>query len=360
MNSVIIKEDLLRDKTILVTGGTGSFGNQMVERILRDHEPKEVIVFSRDEKKQYDMRKRLDTDKIKYIIGDVRDRDSVRKAIKHVDIVFHAAAYKQVPTCEFFPLEAVKTNILGSSNVLEAAEETGVEKVVILSTDKAVYPINAMGMTKALMEKLMTAKARLNGDTVYCGVRYGNVMFSRGSVLPLFIDQIMNGRQLTVTNPDMTRFLLPLPTAIDLVLYAIEHSENGDILVKKSSAATIGTLAKAMATIFNHTKGIKTIGVREGEKMHETLVTREELMKAESTDDFFRIKNLEKINYEEFYSSGKHSEAPAEGYTSYNTRRLTLDEAVELLASSDHVKGKLPEPASTLEIPHYIGETIQR
>jgi UDP-glucose 4-epimerase len=355
------RDDLLEGKTILVTGGTGSFGNNMVERILSDQHPNEIIVFSRDEKKQYDMRIRLNTDRVRFIIGDVRDKESIKRVMKGVDIVFHAAAYKQVPTCEFFPMEAVKTNILGSSNVLEAAEEAGAEKVIILSTDKAVYPINAMGMTKALMEKLMTAKARLNGETVYSGVRYGNVMFSRGSVLPLFLNQIKSNTQLTVTNPDMTRFLLPLDTAIDLVLYAIERGENGDILVKKSPAATIDTLAEAMTIIFNHDKGVKTIGVREGEKMHETLVTREELMKTENNEEFYRIRNLRKLDYEEFFSSGKYDELPAEGYTSSNTHRLTLDEAIDLLLSCSQVQEQLrDEPLSPHEQLLDINQPVQR
>jgi len=337
-----INQDLLTNKTLLVTGGTGSFGNQMVEELVRNHEPKEIMIYSRDEKKQYDMRNRFKSSKIRFIIGDTRDRESVRKIMKNVDIVFHAAALKQVPTCEFFPLEAVKTNILGSNNVMDAAEEAGVEKVVILSTDKAVYPINAMGMTKALMEKTMTAKARFSkGDTIFCGVRYGNVMFSRGSVLPLFLDQIKNKTELTVTNPTMTRFLLPLPVAINLVLYAIQYGENGDILVKKSPAATVGDLAQAMINIYNHDKGIKIIGVREGEKMHETLVTREELMKCEENHTFYRIKNLETINYDAFFTSGKYNDLPEEGYTSYNTQRLSIDEIVELLLSTDEVQQSL-------------------
>jgi UDP-N-acetylglucosamine 4,6-dehydratase len=355
------RDDLLEGKTILVTGGTGSFGNNMVERVLCDQHPKEIIVFSRDEKKQYDMRRRLNSDMVRFMIGDVRDKESVRRVMKGVDIVFHAAAYKQVPTCEFFPMEAVKTNVLGSGNVLDSAEEAGAEKVIILSTDKAVYPINAMGMTKALMEKLMTAKARLDGGTVYSGVRYGNVMFSRGSVLPLFISQIISDTQLTVTNPDMTRFLLPLDAAIDLVLYAIEHGENGDILVKKSPAATIGTLAEAMTIIFNHDKGVKTIGVREGEKMHETLVTREELMKAESNDSYYRIRNLRKLDYEEFFSSGKYDELPTEGYTSSNTHRLTPDETIALLLSSSQVQEQLrDEPLSPHEHLRDVAQPAQR
>jgi len=339
---MIVSENLLDDKTVLVTGGTGSFGNQMVERIIHNLDPKEIIIFSRDEKKQSDMRNRFKNEKIKYFIGDVRDKNSVKKVMKKVDYVFHAAALKQVPTCEFFPIEAVKTNILGSNNVLDAADEAGVKKVVILSTDKAVYPINAMGMTKALMEKSMMAKARFkNTNTVYCGVRYGNVIFSRGSVLPLFLNQIQNGAELTVTNPNMTRFLLPLPEAIDLVLYAIQYGKNGDILVKKSPASTVGVLAEAMIQIFNHDKGIKIIGIREGEKMHETLVTREELVKSESNESFYRIKNLEKINYSEFFVSGKYDAFPEEGYTSYNTRRLTLKETKDILLSVKEIQEHL-------------------
>jgi len=333
---------ILDDKIILVTGGTGSFGNQMVEELIRNQLPKEIIVFSRDEKKQNDMRNRFKSSKLKFIIGDTRDRETVYNIMKKVDIVFHAAALKQVPTCEFFPLEAVKTNILGSNNVINAAEETGVEKLVILSTDKAVYPINAMGMTKAIMEKLMTAKARLSdGNTLFCGVRYGNVMFSRGSVLPLFLNQIKNNSELTVTNPNMTRFLLPLPVAINLVLYAIQHGENGDMLVKKSPASTIGNLAQAMINIHDHDKGIKMIGIREGEKMHETLVTREELLRSEENADFYRIKNLEKINYDTFFVSGKYDDLPEEGYTSFNTQRLTVDETMELLLSIEEIQSSI-------------------
>lgn len=337
-----ISKNLILNKTILVTGGTGSFGNQMIDEIIRNYNPNEIIVYSRDEKKQSDMRNRFKNEKIKYVIGNVRDLSSVKKVMKNVDIVFHAAALKQVPTCEFFPLEAVKTNILGSNNVLDAAEEACVQKVVILSTDKAVYPINAMGMTKALMEKSMMAKARFNDtDTVYCGIRYGNVIFSRGSVLPLFLNQIQNNTELTITNPDMTRFQLPLPEAIKLVLYAIQCGENGDMLVRKSPASTVGVLAEAMTQIFDHKKGTKIIGIREGEKMHETLVTREELMKSESKDEFYRIKNLEKINYDEFFVTGKYYEIPEEGYTSYNTHRLTLDETKDLLLSIKEIKQHL-------------------
>jgi len=326
--------DLFSDSTILVTGGTGSFGNDFVERIEKDFLFKEIRIFSRDEKKQFDMRNRLKNPRLKFFIGDVRDRESVFKIMRGVDYVFHAAALKQVPTCEFFPLEAVKTNIFGTSNVLDAAFEEEVKKVVVLSTDKAVYPINAMGMTKALLEKLMLSKARYgNTSTVYCGVRYGNVMYSRGSVLPLFADQIKKGRSLTVTNPHMTRFLLPLPTAINLVLHAIFQGKNGDLFIKKSPAATIKTIAQAMKNIFKSSVGIKEIGIREGEKVHETLVTREELMRAEEDENFFRIRSVESIDYAKYFSEGKANHVPVEGYTSENTTRLSLDETEELLLS---------------------------
>jgi UDP-glucose 4-epimerase len=332
----------LNDKIILITGGTGSFGNDTVEAILSDYHPKELRIFSRDEKKQYDMRNRLSSPVLKFLIGDVRDRDSISKAMHEVDFVFHAAALKQIPTCEFFPMEAVKTNILGTNNVLDTAEENGVKKVVVLSTDKAVYPINAMGMTKALLEKIMLAKARnSNGDTIFCGVRYGNVMFSRGSVLPLFLEQMQSNQKLTVTNPDMTRFLLPLPLAVDLVLHALEKGGNGDIIIRKSPASTIGTLAQAMIEIFNYGKGIQVIGIREGEKMHETLVTREELMRADDYDDYFRIKNVEKLDYSKFFSEGKSENFPKEGYTSENTRRLSLEETRDLLLSLKEIQSAL-------------------
>jgi UDP-N-acetylglucosamine 4,6-dehydratase/5-epimerase len=336
------KHTNLNDKTILITGGTGSFGNDTVETILSNYHPKEIRIFSRDEKKQFDMRNRLKSPVLKFLIGDVRDKDSISKAMRGVDFVFHAAALKQIPTCEFFPMEAVKTNILGTSNVLDAAEENGVKKVVVLSTDKAVYPINAMGLTKALLEKIMLAKARnSNGGTVFCGVRYGNVMYSRGSVLPFFLEQMQSGQKLTVTDPEMTRFLLPLPLAVDLVLHALERGANGDILIRKSPASTVSTLAQAMIELFNYGKGIQVIGVREGEKMHETLVTREELIKAEDYEDYFRIKNFEKLDYNKFFSEGKFSELPKDGYTSENTQRLSLEETKTLLLSLKEIQSAL-------------------
>lgn len=330
------------EKTILITGGTGSFGNEVAKAILTGSEPERVIIFSRGEKKQSDMRNRFQNPSLSFIIGDVRDRVAVHKVMKDVDYVFHAAALKQVPTCEFFPMEAVKTNIVGASNVLDEAEENGVQKLVILSTDKAVYPINAMGMTKALMEKLMLAKARSShSDTVFCGVRYGNVMYSRGSVLPLFVEQIHSRQPLTITNPEMTRFLLPLPTAIDLVLFALLHGENGDIFVRKSPAATVAHMAQAMLDVFDSDLGIHVIGTREGEKMHESLVTREELMKSEEFAHYYRIQNLEKIDYDKFFSEGRDLPAWREGYTSENTTRLTLEETKTLLLSLREIQEEL-------------------
>jgi UDP-glucose 4-epimerase len=259
--------------------------------------------------------------------------------MKNVDYVFHAAALKQVPSCEFFPYEAVQTNIIGANNVLDAAEACGVEKVVVLSTDKAVYPINAMGISKAAMEKLMLAKARMNDSkTIYCGVRYGNVMYSRGSVIPLFVEQIKKGIPITVTNPNMTRYLIPLPEAIDLVMFALEKSENGNILVRKSPAATIKDIAEATLAVFKSNVGIRIIGIREGEKMHETLVTKEELLKAEDHGDYFRIKSLQKIDYDKYFSEGDVQSEIGEDYTSENTRRLNLEETKKLILSLKEIK----------------------
>ncbi len=336
-------KEALANKTILVTGGTGSFGHNVVEKILQTANPKEIIIFSRDEKKQFDMRNEFQNDKLTFLIGDVRDKDSVSKVMRRdIDYVFHAAALKQVPSCEFFPLEAAKTNIIGSSNVLDAAEEANVEKMVILSTDKAVYPINAMGISKAMMEKLMLAKARSHtSDTIFCGVRYGNVMYSRGSVFPLFLEQMQRNLPITVTEPNMTRFLLPLPIAIDLVLFAMANGENGDIHVRKSPAATVQHMAEAMRDLFKPDAEIKSIGIREGEKMHETLVTREELMKAVEYDDYFRIRSLEKIDYDKYFSAGQAVPVPTDDYNSFNTRRLSLDETKELLLSLREIKEAL-------------------
>lgn len=337
------QESILNGSTILVTGGTGSFGNHVVEKLLKDFNPGRIIVFSRDEKKQFDMRNKFhDGSVLRFHIGDVRNRDSVDSVMRGVDYVFHAAALKQVPSCEFFPFEAVRTNVVGANNVLESAEQHGVKKVVVLSTDKAVYPINAMGITKAAMEKLMLAKARLSeSGTIFCGVRYGNVMYSRGSVLPLYVDQVRQGKPLTITHPDMTRYLLPLPDAIGLVLFALENGENGDILVRKSPASLMGTVAQAMIEIFGHNKGVKTIGIREGEKMHETLVTKEELMKATDYEEYYRIQNLSQIDYDKFFIDGQPSLMPSEDYTSENATRLDLEQTKDLIKSLAEIRAIL-------------------
>jgi|WetSurMetagenome_2_1015567.scaffolds.fasta_scaffold253745_1 UDP-N-acetylglucosamine 4,6-dehydratase/5-epimerase len=333
---------MLNNKKILITGGTGSFGNTIVKKLLEESSPASITVYSRDEKKQYDMRNKYHSETLKFIIGDVRDRNRVYKAMKCVDIVFHAAALKQVPNCEFFPYEAVQTNVIGTQNVLDAAEDEEIEKIVVLSTDKAVYPINAMGISKAMLEKLMLAKARSSSSkTTFCGVRYGNVMYSRGSVLPLFVEQIKNNKPITITNPEMTRFLLPLPIAIDLVLFALAEGKNGDILVRKSPASTVKMTAQATLEIFNSKLGLKEIGIREGEKMHETLVTQEDLMKAESYDNYYRVKNLEKLDYEKYFSEGSINHFPKEGYTSANTQRLNFEETKKLILSLKEIQEEL-------------------
>jgi UDP-N-acetylglucosamine 4,6-dehydratase/5-epimerase len=331
---------MLNNQTILITGGTGSFGNQVVEKLLSMYSLKQIIIFSRDEKKQFDMRNKFHRNPIlKFVIGDVRSREAVFKVMKGVDYVFHASALKQVPSCEFFPFEAVQTNIIGGNNVLDAAEANNVKKIVVLSTDKAVYPINAMGISKAMMEKLMLAKARDSySNTVFCGVRYGNVMYSRGSVLPLFIEQMQRNLPLTITHGDMTRYLLPLPVAIDLVIFALENGENGDILVRKSPASTVWSLANAIKDIFKYSKDINVIGIREGEKMHETLVTREELIKAEEYDDYFRIRNLMTIDYDKYYSEGKQTQFASEGYTSENAQRLDSNQTKELILTLKQIQ----------------------
>jgi len=340
----MIKTSILRDQTILITGGTGSFGGKLLERILYHTDqkdfPKRIIIFSRDEKKQHDLRiKYKDFDFLHFVIGDTRDEDSVNRAFKSVDYVFHAAALKQVPACEFYPMEAIKTNVVGSYNILKASEANNVKKIVVLSTDKAVYPINTMGMTKALMEKLTLANASTStSDTCFCGVRYGNVMYSRGSVIPLFIEQIKHNLPLTITNPDMTRYLLPLDVAIDLVLFALENAENGDILVRKAPASTVETIANAIAEIFDYNKEKKIIGIREGEKMHETLVTKEELVKSEEYDKYFRIKTLTRVDYDKYYIDGSKDVFPTEDYTSENTDRLDLEQTKKLILSLPEIK----------------------
>jgi UDP-N-acetylglucosamine 4,6-dehydratase/5-epimerase len=333
---------MFNDKTIMITGGTGSFGNAFFETVLNKYRPKKIIIYSRDEKKQHDMRLKHNDELLSFVIGDIRDRDSIFRAMRGVDYVFHAAALKQVPSCEFFPMEAVKTNVVGTMNVLDGAEDNGVKKVVVLSTDKAVYPINAMGISKALMEKLMIARSYSNNSrTIYCGVRYGNVMYSRGSVIPLFVQQIKAGKPLTVTAKNMTRFLLPLSVAVELVLFALEHANNGDIFVRKASAATIGDLAQACVNIFKAKNKINEVGIRVGEKMHETLLTQEELMVAEEFADFYRVKSDRKIDYDEYFTKGRAVKMPEEGYTSANTQRFDIKAIEALLLSLPDIQNAL-------------------
>jgi UDP-glucose 4-epimerase len=334
---------MFKDKILLITGGTGSFGNAVLERFLNT-EIKEIRIFSRDEKKQEDMRIRLKSDKVKFYIGDVRDYESVDSALKGVDYIFHAAALKQVPSCEFYPLEAVKTNILGTENVLNAALNNKVKKVIVLSTDKAVYPINAMGASKALMEKLMVAKSRTvdKGTTILCGTRYGNVIASRGSVIPLFINQIKSGQPLTVTDPKMTRFMMSLDSAVDLVLYAFKHAQQGDMLVKKSPACTMGDLAFAIKELFKAKNEIKIIGTRHGEKLFETLLTREEMVKAEDCGDYFRISaDMRDLNYNKYFIEGETEVSVKEDYNSHNTKRLNIKEIKEILLKIDYIQNEL-------------------
>lgn len=336
---------MFKDKTLLVTGGTGTFGNAVVRRFL-DTDIKEIRIFSRDEKKQDDMRRFYKNDKLKFFIGDVRDIQSVRNAMYGVDYVFQAAALKQVPSCEFFPLEAVKTNILGTENVLTAAIEFGVKKVVCLSTDKAVYPINAMGMSKALMEKIFVAKSRTvePDKTLICGTRYGNVMASRGSVIPLFVQQIKSGKPLTVTNPDMTRFLMSIEEAVDLVLYAFQNGNQGDRFVKKSPSAKIGDLAQAMKEIFEVENEIKIIGTRHGEKMHETLLTKEEHLVSEDLGDFYRIPaDTRDLNYEKYFEEGTFDLSKYVDYRSDNTTILNVEQTKEKLLSLDYIQKELED-----------------
>jgi UDP-glucose 4-epimerase len=334
---------MFKDKTLLITGGTGSFGNAVLRRFLNS-DIGEIRIFSRDEKKQDDMRNLYSNDKIKFYVGDVRQPESTLNAMSGVDYVFHAAALKQVPSCEFFPLEAVRTNIIGTENILEAAVSCGVEKVICLSTDKAVYPINAMGMSKALMEKLAVSKARSPGkhETTICVTRYGNVMCSRGSVIPLFINQIKQGKELTVTDPDMTRFMMSLDDAIDLVLFAFNMATGGELFVQKSPACTIADLASAVAEIFGSKKGLRVIGTRHGEKIYESLLTREEMSKAVDAGDYFVVPiDARDLNYASYYDSGIATKAQVEDYTSHNTRRLSISEVEELLLSLDYVQEAL-------------------
>ena len=331
---------IFKGKTLLITGGTGSFGNAVLKRFL-DTDIEEIRIFSRDEKKQEDMRIKYKNDKIKFYIGDVRDYRSIDDAMDGVDYIFHAAALKQVPSCEFFPLEAVKTNVLGTDNVLEAAINHCVKKVIVLSTDKAAYPINAMGMSKAMMEKVAIAKGRnlKKEQTIICRTRYGNVMASRGSVIPLFLEQIDSGQPLTITNPKMTRFMMTLEDAVDLVLYAFEHGEQGDLFVQKAPAATIDVLAKAIKKIKNSDAPINCIGTRHGEKLYEVLVTKEEMINAIDMGEYFRIPaDNRNLNYQKYINEGNADLEHIEEYNSHNTRRVDIDGMVELLKKLDLFK----------------------
>jgi UDP-glucose 4-epimerase len=331
---------MFKEKTLLITGGTGSFGNAVLKRFLNT-DISEIRIFSRDEKKQDDMRQYYNNLKIKYYIGDVRNYESINSAMKGVDYVFQAAALKQVPSCEFFPMEAVRTNVLGCENVLNAAVENKVRRVIVLSTDKAVYPINAMGMSKALSEKVMVAKSRNlnNSGIVFCGTRYGNVMASRGSVIPLFVEQIKKGNAITITDPDMTRFMMTLDGAVDLVLFAYQNGNPGDIFVQKSPAATIDVLAKALLKLYNSTTPVKIIGTRHGEKLYETLVNREEMTKAEDLGLYYRIPaDTRDLNYNRYFVEGEAKISQVEEYTSHNTQRLSIEETVELLLKLDFIK----------------------
>jgi UDP-N-acetylglucosamine 4,6-dehydratase len=334
---------MFKEKTLLITGGTGSFGNAVLRRFLNS-DIKEIRIFSRDEKKQDDMRQYYNNAKIKYYIGDVRNYESISSALKGVDYVFQAAALKQVPSCEFFPVEAVRTNVLGCDNVLNAAMENKVSRVIVLSTDKAVYPINAMGMSKALSEKVMVAKSRnLNGSgMVFCGTRYGNVMASRGSVIPLFAEQIKKGNPLTITDPNMTRYMMTLDDAVDLVLFAFKNGNPGDIFVQKSPACTIEVLAKALLEVYKANNPVKIIGTRHGEKLYETLVNREEMIKAEDLGNFYRIPaDTRDLNYNRFFIEGEAQISQMEEYTSHNTKRLNIEETKELLMRLDFIQDEL-------------------
>lgn len=339
---------IFKDKTLMITGGTGSFGNAVLNRFLRT-DIGEIRIFSRDEKKQDDMRHEYQmkypdvAKKIKFYIGDVRSLESCRAAMPGVDYIFHAAALKQVPSCEFFPMEAVRTNVIGTDNVLTAAIDAGVKAVICLSTDKAAYPINAMGITKAIEEKIAVAKSRQTNTTKICCTRYGNVMCSRGSVIPLWIDQIRNGNPITITEPSMTRFIMSLDEAVDLVLFAFEHGQNGDILVQKAPACTIQTQAEAVCKLFGGKKeDIKVIGIRHGEKLYETLLTKEECAKAEDMGNFFRVPaDNRDLNYDKYFIEGDTKRVSIEEFNSSNTRRLSLEETINTIASLEYIQNEL-------------------
>ncbi|MND83063.1 UDP-glucose 4-epimerase [compost metagenome] len=331
------------NKVLMITGGTGSFGHTVLKRFL-DTDVKEIRVFSRDEKKQEDMRIALSNDKVKFYIGDVRDRDSLDQAMVGVDYIFHAAALKQVPSCEFYPMEAVRTNVIGTENVLNAAIASGVKRVVVLSTDKAVYPINAMGISKAMAEKLMVARSRMIpvAGPVICATRYGNVMASRGSVIPLFINQLQNDEPLTVTDPNMTRFLMSLEDSVDLVLHAFEHAEQGDIFVQKAPASTVADLAQALKELFSLDNTVKVIGTRHGEKLYESLISREEMAKAEDMGRYYRIPaDNRDLNYKKFFVEGEQEISDLEDYTSHNTDRLDVEGVKKVLLNLEYIQEKL-------------------
>jgi len=334
---------MFKNKTLLITGGTGSFGNAVLQRFLHT-DIGQIRIFSRDEKKQDDMRKLYKNDKIKFYIGDVRDLASVKNAMHGVDYIFHAAALKQVPSCEFFPIEAVKTNVIGTDNVITAAIEAGVKKIICLSTDKAAYPINAMGISKAMMEKVMVAKsATVSADkTLICGTRYGNVMASRGSVIPLFVEQIKQGQPLTVTDPNMTRFLMSLDQAVELVIFAFANAQAGDIMVQKSPASTIADLAQALKELFNADSEIRIIGTRHGEKLYETLLTKEEYMHAQDMGGFFRVPaDKRDLNYDKYFIDGNICLSSSDEYNSHNTERLTIDKIKEKLLQLNYIQEEL-------------------
>jgi UDP-glucose 4-epimerase len=331
---------MFKDKVLLITGGTGSFGNAVLNRFLNS-DFAEIRVFSRDEKKQEDMRISLKSDKVKFYIGDVRNYDSVHDAVRGVDYIFHAAALKQVPSCEFYPMEAIRTNVIGAENVMRAAIDHAVKRCVVLSTDKAVYPINAMGMSKAMMEKVMVAKSRLcdPSKTVLCATRYGNVMASRGSVIPLFLSQLLSDKPLTVTDPSMTRFLMSLEESVDLVLYAFENARPGDIFVQKAPASTVGDLAYAMRELLGRRNDIKVIGTRHGEKLYESLVSREEMARADDLDGYFRIPaDSRDLNYDKYFVDGETAISKLDDYTSHNTHRLDIEGVKRTLLSLDIVR----------------------
>ena len=334
---------MFKGKVLMITGGTGSFGNAVLKRFL-ETSVQEIRIFSRDEKKQEDMRIALANDKVKFYIGDVRDPDSLAQSMAGVDYVFHAAALKQVPSCEFYPMEAVRTNVLGTENVLNAAIAVGVKRVVVLSTDKAVYPINAMGISKAMAEKLLVAKSRMlpEDGPIICATRYGNVVGSRGSVIPLFISQLKAGQPLTVTDPNMTRFLMSLDDSVDLVLYAFEHCRQGDIFIQKAPASTVGDLATALKELFNRDSPVRVIGTRHGEKLYETLVSREEMARSDDRDRYFRVRADDRdLNYKKYFVEGEQRISEMDDYTSHNTNRLNVPAIKTLLSKLDYIADEI-------------------